>query len=239
MPSEEQIIQAVANEVFRRMVGEGMCVPMNTVAGCDGEGIDAPCRNMLHSPVTTEKFYRSGRLILDQVESGVFPLAPGQTAVLTHRSAPGWASGCFMFTYRLANNGTNHNDIRIRFFVDDYELDHDMFGSEIYDNGNTLIGDGYHPIPLTGGRQCCIGALNKLRIQISHEGANNQLEQPRIIVRHGKTACCNACAVGMSCQQGCNGKKDNCKLPERPSVPQPAPPVPMLAAPNMVVLQQK
>lgn len=235
-PQEEAIIQAVANEVFRRMVGEGMCVPTAAAAGCDGDPIDAPCRNMLHSPVTTEKFYRSGRIILDQIQSGVLPLAPGQQVTLTHKDVPGWASGCFMITYRLANNGTNHNDIRIRFFIDDYELDHDMFGSEIYDNDNQLIGNGWHPIPLTGGRQCCIGALNKLRIQLSHEGANNQLEQPRIIVRFGKTACCNACAVGLQCQQGCQGKKESCKLPERPA---PQAPIPAMLAPNMVVLQQK
>lgn len=234
MGQEDQIIQAVADEVYRRMIANGMCAPVQQVGGCDGKAVDTPCRNLLHSPVTVEKFYRSGRIVLDQVESGVFPLAPGATSALTHKAGPGWASGCFMLTYRLANNATNHNDIRIRFFVDEYELDHDMFGSEIYDNDNHLIGDGYHPIPLTGGEQCCIGALNKLRIVISHEGANNQLEQPRLIVRHGKTACCNACAVGMPCQQGCTKEHQH---PPPPPPKQPAP-VPMLQAP-MFVLQQK
>lgn len=177
------------------------------VTACDGTVLDAPCANLLFSPFTIEDFLRSGQTEIDQVESGVIPVVPGASTVITQASHPGWAAGCINISYRLANNATNHQDIRFDFFVDGTALDRPLYGSNIYDNNNTMIGDGWHPLPLQGRKQCCIGAMNKLRVRITHQGVANQLEQPRIIVSHGKRECCSACSVGKPCQSGCSGAK--------------------------------
>lgn len=213
----DQFVDAVAERMSQR-----------GVSSCDP--VIHPCANILYSELTVEQFYRSGRTSVDEVFSGVVPIVPGTAARLRQKAHPGWLAGCFRLTYRLANNGTNHHDIEIRFFIDGIELDTVMYGSEIYDNANHVIGDGLLPIPLAHGRQCCIGALNRLEVELKHVGANNQLEQPRLFVHHGKPACCNACAAGKSCQTGCNH--------EKPQLPPPMKPVPMLqpAAQGQVIV---
>lgn len=204
----DQFVDAVAERMNQR-----------GVAGCD-PGLN-PCANILYSEITVERFYRSGRTTIDEVFQGAVPIVPGQAARIRQAAHPGWLAGCFRLTYRLANNGTNHHDIEIRFFVDGIELDTVMYGSEIYDNANHIIGDGLLPVPLAHGKQCCIGALNRLEVELRHVGAANQLEQPRLFVNHGKAACCSACSAGKECQTGCNHEQ-----PKPPMMPKP---VPMLA----------
>lgn len=179
------------------------------VTACDGSEIGGECTNVLYSSFTIEDFLRSGQTDIDVIKagSGVIPVVPGQSVTLEQGPHPGWSAGCINISYRLANNGTNHGDIRFDFFVDNVPLDRPLFGSNIYDNANNLINDGLFPLPLQGRRQCCIGALNKLAVKITHQGANNQLEQPRIFVLHAKRECCSACASGKSCQPGCSGEK--------------------------------
>jgi hypothetical protein len=99
---------------------------------------------------------------------------------------PPWPTGCFSLRYRLANNGNNHDEIRITWFLDDEELDTKIWGSEIYNLDNTIIGDGLLPIPLAMGQHCCVGGNNRLRARISHTGNNNQIENIRLFVHHGK-----------------------------------------------------
>lgn len=200
--SEDQMLDALAEKVAEKMgAGNG------AFSACDGSLMVNPCGNLMWSPVTVMKFYQSGETAIDVIESGLVPVAPGATTVLAQAPHPGWGAGCIRITYRLANNGTNHQDIKFSFFLDDEPLDKHMFGSDIYDNANGLIGDGYHPLPLAGRRQCCIGAMNRLRVKIEHQGAANELQQPRITVTHGKVACCSACGTGRNCQVGCAGEK--------------------------------
>lgn len=218
----EQFAQAVAERI-KAMEGDSAC----------GFPQLPPCANLLYSRITVEDFYRSGRTDLDEIVSGQLPLAPGQSVRLRQKAHPGWLAGCFRLTYRLANNGTNHSDIKIQFFVDGVKLDTIMYGSEIYDNANHTVGDGLLPVPLAHGEQCCIGGMNRLEIELTHTGNNNQLEQPRIYVNHGKQACCNACASGKTCQSGCKNDAPVAK-------PQPRP-VPMLGPSpgNQVVFVNK
>ena len=79
------------------------------------------------------------------------------------------------------------------------------YGSEIYNNDGTVIGDGLLPIPLAMGQHCCVGGNNRLRVRISHTGNNNQIENIRLFVHHGKgIQCCSSCSMGRSCD--CGGK---------------------------------
>lgn len=201
MSSDDEMLEVLADKVAERLGGN------SAFMACDGSLMANPCGNLMWSPVTVEKFYRSGETAIDVVETGSLPVGPGATTVLTQAPHPGWGAGCIMITYRLANNGTNHQDIKFSFYLDDEPLDKHMYGSEIYDNANHLIGDGWHPLPLAGRRQCCIGAMNRLRVKIEHQGNANELQQPRITVSHGKVACCSACASGRDCQIGCAGEK--------------------------------
>lgn len=206
----DQFVDAVAENLAQRAI-QNCDTPIH------------PCATVLWSEITIEAFYRSGRTVLDQLLLGAIPIVPGQSATLTQIPHPGWLAGCFKLTYRLANNGTNHQDVEIRFLIDNIPLDTVIYGSEIYDNANHMIGDGMIPVPMAHGKQCCVGAMNRLQVEIRHTGANNQIEQPRIFVSHGMPACCNACSVGKMCQVGCKQKNGNGNG-DKPK------PVPMLAA---------
>lgn len=203
MTNEQELINALADEVMKRLnyTNPG-------VMACDGSMLDNPCANVLWAPVTIENFLKSGQTEINEIETGsVIPVAPGSSSFMSQGQHPSWSAGCVSISYRLANNGTNHQDIRFDFFIDNEPLDRPIYGSNIYDNANHLIGDGLVPLPLQGRKQCCIGAMNRLRVKISHEGAANQLEQPRIFVLHGARSCCSACSSGKSCQIGCTHEK--------------------------------
>lgn len=204
---DKEIAAEVARQIYNQMMQNGQAL------ACDGSPIDAPCADVLFSPFTIEDFLRSGQTEINVVGAGVVPVVPGATATLEQASHPGWTAGCINIAYRLANNGTNHSDIRFDFFVDGTALDRPLFGSNIYDNNNGMIGDGWHPLPLQGRKQCCIGAMNKLRVVITHQGIANQLEQPRIIVQHGKRSCCSGCAADRGCQVTCSGEKPKARFP--------------------------
>lgn len=192
--NQEEFIEEVAGHVLAKLNG----------GACEVQPSTSQCANVLFSPVATQRFYRSGRTEIDVIANGQIPVAPGSSVTLEQKTHPGWNAGCYMLTYRLANAGLNHGDVKIEWFLDEEPLDRIAYGSEIYDNANGMIGDGKHPVPLHYGMQCCIGALNKLRVRISHTGNANQIEGIRLFVDHGIPACCSSCAVGRSCQSGCN-----------------------------------
>ncbi|MDC0721719.1 hypothetical protein [Nannocystis bainbridge] len=162
------------------------------------------CDNLLYAPITVARFRRGGRTNIDQAVEGKIPVAPGSSVMLSQAAYPPWATGCYMLRYRLANNGNNHDEIKIEWFVDTEPLDAIQFGSEIYNADNTVIGVGKLPIPLALGEHCCIGGNNRLRVRISHTGNANQIENIRLHVEHANAVkCCSACATGHSCQSGC------------------------------------
>lgn len=212
---QEDFIAAVAEAVNQYNNQNGSCDPFMGSA-------NAACQNVLWSPVSTQRFYRSCRTNIDVIESGALPLAPGSSLVVKQAPHPGWLGGCFMITYRLANGGVNHGDIKFEWFLDTELLDGELWGSEIYDNANHLVGDGMHPLPMHCGVQCCIGGLNTLKLKVSHTGGVNQLEALRVFVQHGVKACCNACGSSRSCQVGCANKPHQQQQP-LPQVPQPVP----------------
>src|SRR5690606_17410534 len=98
------------------------------------------CENLLYAPITVARFYRGGRTNIDQVVEGQIPVAPGSSVTLAQAASPPWATGCYVLRYRLANNGNNHDEIKIEWFVDTEPLDAIQYGSEIYNNDNTVIG---------------------------------------------------------------------------------------------------
>ncbi|MDC0720885.1 hypothetical protein [Nannocystis bainbridge] len=162
------------------------------------------CDNLLYAPITVARFRRGGRTNIDQAVEGKIPLAPGSSVMLSQAAYPPWATGCYMLRYRLANNGNNHDEIKIEWFVDSEPLDAIQYGSEIYNTDNTVIGHGKLPIPLALGEHCCIGGNNRLRVRISHTGNANQIENIRLHVEHANAVkCCSACASGHDCQSGC------------------------------------
>ncbi|MFZ6179881.1 hypothetical protein [Nannocystis pusilla] len=164
------------------------------------------CENLNYANITTARFYRGGRTNIDQVVEGQIPVAPGSSVMLSQAAHPPWPTGCYVLRYRLANNANNHDDIKIEWFVDSEPLDAIQYGSEIYNNDNTVIGEGKLPIPLAMGEHCCIGGNNRLRVRISHLGNANQIENIRLHVEHANAVkCCSGCASGRSCQRGCKG----------------------------------
>lgn len=201
-------LKEVIREVLREM-GRGEAETDKRRRGFPACGVGAvmsPCGDLAFAPMTATRFYRSGRTLIDVIEEGKIPVAPGSSVVLSQRAHPAWAAGCFALSYRLANNGNNHDDIKIEWFLDSEPLDLVMYGSEFYGPNGDVLNGGKRPLPLAGSEQCCIGAFNRLRVRISHTGNANAIESVRVHVDHaGKVACCSACAVGQDCQKGCQG----------------------------------
>jgi hypothetical protein len=201
----EDKLNYMADRIAAKLMGQSM-LPA-TVAQLQACGTMMPtngCENLNYAPITTQRFYRGARTDLNVIVEGQIPVAPGASVLLSQDARPPWPTGCFSLRYRLANNGNNHDEIRIRMFLDGEELDTEIFGSEIYNLDNTIIGDGLLPVPMAMGQHCCVGGLNRLRARISHMGNNNQIENIRLFVHHGKAIkCCSSCAMGRSCD--CNG----------------------------------
>jgi hypothetical protein len=93
------------------------------------------CENLLYAPITTFRFYRGGRTDINIVQEGQIPVVPGASVLLSQDARPPWPTGCYSLRYRLANNGANHDEIQIEWFLDDELLDTKHYGSEIYNNG--------------------------------------------------------------------------------------------------------
>jgi hypothetical protein len=194
----------MADRIAARLQGQGMLpATVGQLQAC-GTGMPSNgCENLQYAPITTLRFYRSARTDIAVLLAGQIPVAPGAQVTLAQESKPPWPTGCFSLRYRLANNGNNHDEVLIEFFLDDEELDTKIWGSEIYNLDNTIIGDGLLPIPMAMGQHCCVGGNNRLRARISHTGNNNQIENIRLFVHHGKAVkCCSSCAMGRSCDCG-------------------------------------
>ena len=205
-------MELLGREIAQNLVRMGGAQPMlpsgqPEYPACGTGTPKVGCENLLYAPITVARFYRGGRTNIDQVAEGQIPVAPGASVLLSQPAHPPWATGCYVLRYRLANNGNNHDEIKIEWFVDNEPLDAIQYGSEIYNADGTVIGDGKLPVPLALGEHCCIGGNNRLRVKISHTGNANQIENIRLHVEHaGAVKCCSAGAAGRTCQQGCQGK---------------------------------
>lgn len=200
----EERLNYMADRIAAQLRGQSM-LPATTgmLQACGTMMPSNGCENLNYAPITTQRFYRGARTDLNVIVEGQIPVAPGASVLLSQDARPPWPTGCFSLRYRLANNGNNHDEIRIDWFLDDEELDTKIFGSEIYNLDNTIIGDGLLPVPLAMGQHCCVGGMNRLRARIRHMGNNNQIENIRLFVHHGKAVkCCSSCAMGRTCDCG-------------------------------------
>jgi len=193
----------IADKICRNQSTALVPAGMNAIQACGSITPVNGCEGLQYAPITTFRFLRSGRTSLHIVTSGQIPVLPGTSVVLSQDAHPPWATGCYSLRYRLANNGNFHDLIQIEWLIDDEPLDTKHFGSEIYNNDGTVIGDGLLPIPLAMGQHCCVGGNNRLRARISHLGNNDQIENIRLFVHHGKAVtCCSSCSMGRSCDCG-------------------------------------
>jgi hypothetical protein len=206
-PENEKLVELanlIAGHLLRAQGGGVAMLPSGQqLAAC---GVLSPpngCENLLYAPITTHRFLRSGRTDINEIQEGQIPVTPGSSVLLSQGAKPPWPTGCYSLRYRLANNGNNHDEVSIEWFLDDELLDTKHYGSEIYNNDGTVIGDGLLPIPLAMGMHCCVGGNNRLKARIRHLGNNNQIENIRLFVHHGKAQkCCSSCAMGRSCDCG-------------------------------------
>ena len=207
MADENEVkLDYMADRIAAKLMGQHNMLPATAgqLQACGMGGMPTNgCENLNYAPITTQRFYRAARTDLSVIVEGQIPVAPGGSVLLSQDARPPWPTGCFSLRYRLANNGNNHDEMRITWFMDDEELDTKIYGSEIYNLDNTIIGDGLLPVPLAMGQHCCVGGMNKLRARIQHMGNNNQIENIRLFVHHGRAIkCCSSCAMGRACDCG-------------------------------------
>ena len=153
----EATLKLFAREIVAEMVrSNGAQMLPATTAGvlqaCSTMVPTNGCENLLYAPITTQRFYRSGRTDINVVLEGLIPVVPGSSVTLAQDVRPPWATGCYSLRYRFANNGNNHDEVQIEWFLDAEQLDTKHYGSEIYNNDGTVIGDGLLPIPLAMGQ---------------------------------------------------------------------------------------
>jgi len=193
----------IAAEMCRNQSTQMLPAAAGALPACGTMMPASGCENLLYAPITTFRFYRGGRTDINVILEGQIPVVPGASVLLAQDVRPPWPTGCYSLRYRLANNGNNHDEIQIEWFLDEELLDTKHFGSEIYNNDGTVIKDGLLPIPLAMGQHCCVGGNNRLRARIRHTGNNNQIENIRLFVHHGKgIQCCSSCSMGRSCDCG-------------------------------------
>jgi hypothetical protein len=194
----------IAQEMCRNQGTAMLPASPNAIQACGSITPTNGCEGLQYAPITTFRFLRSGRTDLNVITSRArSPWCRARRWTLSQDVHPPWPTGCYSLRYRLANNGNNHDEIQIEWFIDDEQLDTKHFGSEIYNNDGTVIGDGLLPVPLAMGQHCCVGGNNRLRARISHLGNNNQIENIRLFVHHGKAVtCCSSCSMGRSCDCG-------------------------------------
>ena len=208
----EQKLTYMARQIAAEMCRNSgaQMLPATTAGALQACGTLVPtngCENLLYAPITTQRFYRSGRTDINVILEGLIPVVPGSSVLLAQDVRPPWPTGCYSLRYRLANNGNNHDEIQIEWFLDEELLDTKHFGSEIYNSDGTVIKDGLLPIPLAMGQHCCVGGNNRLRARIRHTGNNNQIENIRLFGHHGKgIQCCSSCSMGRSCDCGGQAK---------------------------------
>ena len=204
----EENLKIVARQIVAEMLRSQNGQPLPMLPAGQACGMVVPtngCEGLLYAPITTRRFLQGGRTDINIIMDGKIPVVPGASVTLAQDVKPPWPTGCYNLRFRLANNGDNFEDIQIEWFLDDELLDTKHYGSEIYNNDGTVIGDGLLPIPLAMGQHCCVGGNNRLRARIRHTGNNNQIENIRLFVHHGKgIQCCSSCSMGRSCD--CGGK---------------------------------
>jgi hypothetical protein len=198
-----ELARQIAEELVRN---QGMQMLPTTTPALQACGTSMPsngCEGLLYAPITALRFYRSGRTELPVILDGLIPVVPGSSVTLAQEVRPPWPTGCYSLRYRLANNANNHDEVMIEWYLDDEQLDTKHYGSEIYNSDGTVIGDGLLPVPMAMGQHCCVGGNNRLRARISHLGNNNQIENIRLFVHHGKgVKCCSSCSMGRACDCG-------------------------------------
>ena len=135
----EQKLTYMARQIAAEMCRNNgaQMLPASTATGMQACGTLMPsngCENLLYAPITTQRFYRGGRTDINVILEGQIPVVPGASVLLAQDVRPPWPTGCYSLRYRLANNGNNHDEIQIEWFLDEELLDTKHFGSEIYNS---------------------------------------------------------------------------------------------------------
>jgi hypothetical protein len=121
----------MADRIAAKLMGQHNMLPATAgqLQACGMGGMPTNgCENLNYAPITTQRFYRAARTDLSVIVEGQIPVAPGGSVLLSQDAKPPWPTGCFSLRYRLANNGNNHDEIRITWFMDDEELDTKIYG---------------------------------------------------------------------------------------------------------------
>jgi hypothetical protein len=119
-----QLARMIAAEIARNQ-GALMTVTTNqSLPACGTLMPSNGCENLLYAQITTFRFLRSGRTDIDKTIEGTIPVVPGASVLLSQDSRPPWPTGCYSLRYRLANNGNNHDEIQIEWFLDDEAARH-------------------------------------------------------------------------------------------------------------------
>ncbi|MBK7830497.1 hypothetical protein [Nannocystis sp.] len=84
----EEKLNYMADRIAARLQGQST-LPAITgqIQACSFSAPSNGCENLLYAPITTQKFYRSGRTDIAVIQMGHIPVAPGAQVTLAQESA--------------------------------------------------------------------------------------------------------------------------------------------------------
>jgi hypothetical protein len=144
------------------------------------------CENLLYAPITTFRFYRGGRTDINIVQEGQIPVVPGASVLLSQDAAAAVADRLLQPALPPRQQRQQPRRDPDRVVPRRRAARHQALRQRDLQRDGTVIGDGLLPVPLAMGQHCCVGGNNRLRARIRHLGNNNQIENIRLFVHHGK-----------------------------------------------------
>ena len=148
----------------------------------------------LYSQITIDEFSDNNQVnlvvpVIDFAPGFVnaFPVPPSAAIRLEHLARPGYIPKKIAVDFALANNGTNYLDIEVQFYLGPggtlkgKELGPAFSGNQFLNKDGTQI---HLDFPPYRGRPVDVGSIEKLAVEIRHNGGVNNVVSAQVIVYH-------------------------------------------------------
>lgn len=133
-----------------------------------------------------------------------FPVIPTKTIRLTHLARPGYTPEKMAIDLNLAGGANNYLDIFLQFYLvpggapdaRGEAIGSQMRGNQFLNKDGTQI---HVPFPEYRGRAIDIGSLEYLALEITNNGAANNLDSVHIVIYYDNKAFYKACKANCGC----------------------------------------
>ncbi len=141
--------------------------------------------NIPYSPVTLDKLSKENQVEITEVvkDAGIgyvdqYPVPPGKRIRLIQSQRPGYSPVSLMLALNLANDGKNHLDLAITYYItiDPKERGENVGEYRGFQFFNDKGAPTSQPFPTYRNLPMTVGTREYLVIEIHHQGKSNSLE---------------------------------------------------------------